>query len=48
MSFKKNGYAIIKQAVNEETANVLYNYFLVKKLNYKLLSYLCPILSPIL
>tara|TARA_R110000824_G_scaffold294838_1_gene483233 strand:+ start:3817 stop:4509 length:693 start_codon:yes stop_codon:yes gene_type:complete len=34
MSFKKNGYAIIKQAVNEETANVLYNYFLVKKQVY--------------
>tara|TARA_R110000796_G_scaffold17077_1_gene52842 strand:- start:55 stop:657 length:603 start_codon:yes stop_codon:yes gene_type:complete len=31
MSFKKNKYAVIKQAVSKELVNFLYNYFLMKR-----------------
>jgi len=31
MSFKKNKYVIIKQAINKDLALFLYNYFLMKR-----------------
>jgi len=31
MNFNKNGFIIIKQAINKELANFIYNYFLLKR-----------------
>tara|TARA_R100001369_G_scaffold44913_1_gene71105 strand:+ start:3923 stop:4549 length:627 start_codon:yes stop_codon:yes gene_type:complete len=33
-NFKKNKYTIIKEAINKDLANFLYNYFLIKKQVY--------------
>ena len=34
MSFKKNKYTVIKQAINKDLATFIYNYFLMKKQVY--------------
>ena len=34
MSFKKNKYEIIKQAISKDLALYLYNYFIIKKQVY--------------
>jgi hypothetical protein len=31
MNFNKNGFIVIKQAINKELANFIYNYFLLKR-----------------